>query len=153
MNLAASLLGYRRFSSETEILQKVRDRDSASRNAPPERTRSLLIFATSKQHTWLVFDGERLHVILDDVRRPEPKVLHAVARRNLKTRPDGGIAVSTRPKSANTGLVDIGLGRRRWLYSTRLFGDRSIEQAVNGQLFTEPDVPTASARQTDPVTH
>ena len=151
MNLAASLLGYRRFSSETEILQKVRD--SASRNTPPERMRSLLIFSTSRQHTWLVFDGERLHVILDDVRRPEPKVLRAVARRDLKTRPNGGIAVSTRPKSANTGLVDVGLGRRGWLYSTRLFGDRSIEQAVNGQLFTAPAAPPASAGQTDPVTH
>ena len=151
MNLAASLLGYRRFSSETEILQKVRD--SASRNTPPERTRSLLIFATSRQHTWLVFDGERLHVILDDVRRPEPKVLRAVARQDLKTRPDGGIVVSTRPKSANTGLVDVGLGRRRWLYSTRLFADRSMEQAVNGQLFAAPDAPAASAGQTDPVTH
>ena len=74
-------------------------------------------------------------------------VLRSVPRHDLKTRPDGRIAVSTQSRSANTGLVDVGLGRRGWLYSKKLFSDRSIEQTINEQLFPERDATDAPVGQ------
>ena len=102
--------------------------------------RPLLIFATSRQQTWLVLAGERLYFVLDDIRRSEPQIKKSVLLKDLKLQ-DGEIAVDVRPKSATTGLLDVGLRRRGWLYSKRLFAqESSIESAVHdlfGQITIE----------------
>ena len=136
MNLIESLLGYRRFSSEFEIRANIKKSGSYdSSNESSDDAHCLLIFETSRQHTWLVATGERLYFILDDIRKPAPQVKRAVRRGDLRVRPDGTIAVSTQPKSTNTGLVDIGLRRRGWLYSKDLFtSQRPIEHAINELL-------------------
>ena len=135
MNLVESLLGYRSFSSEPEIresIKKSKSHDSSSESL--DDAGSLLIFETSRQHTWLVATGERLYFILDDARKPAPEIKRAVRRSDLKARPDGRIAVDTRSKSTSTGLVDVGLRRRGWLYSKDLFSsERPIEHAI-GEL-------------------
>ena len=136
MSLVESLLGYRSFSSEPEIRRSIEQSKyyDASKESP-ENAGSLLIFDTSRQHTWLVATGERLYFILDDVRQPAPRIRRSVRRDDLKALPDGKVAVTTRPKSDRTGLVDVGLRRRGWLYSKRLFSsERSIESAVNELL-------------------
>lgn len=136
MTLVESLLGYRNFSSEPEIRRSIEQSKyyDASKESP-EDAGSLLIFDTSRQHTWLVATGERLYFVLDDVRQPAPRVRRSVPRSELKAHPDGAVAVITRPKSAHAGLVDIGLRRRGWLYSKRLFSsDRPIDSAVNDLL-------------------
>ncbi len=136
MNLIESLLGYRSLSSELEIresIMKSRSYDSSSESL--DDASSLLIFETSRQHTWLVATGERLYFILDDVRKPAPQIKRAVRRGDLKARPDGTVAVDTRPKSTGTGLVDVGLRRRGWLYSKDLFSsERRIEHAIDELL-------------------
>ena len=153
MNLAESLLGYRSFSSEIEVLQKIEDLETpGSSGESTTHARSLLIFETSRQHTWLVSTGERLYFVLDDVRRPAPLVKRSVPRNDLKTQPDGSIAVNVQSKSASTGLVDVGLRRRGWLYSNKLFSRRSIEHAIHG-LFAEGNAPEAPAGQAQHATH
>ena len=125
MSLVDSLLGYRSFSSEPEIRKSIaRSKYYDASMESPEDANSLLIFLifdTSRQHTWLVATPDRLYFILDDVRKPAPRLGRAVHRNELKTLPDGTVAVNTRPKSHRAGLVDIGLHRRGWLYSKRLF--------------------------------
>lgn len=131
MNLVESLLGYRSFSSEMEIVDSIRksnDYDSSTEST--EDAGSLLIFDTSRQHTWLVATKERLYFILDDTRKPAPEVKRSVRRCDLKTKTDGSVAVNTRSKSAAVGLVDVGLRRRGWLYSKDLFSQRPIEDAI-----------------------
>ena len=132
MNLVESLLGYRAFSSEGEIrrsIEKSRGYDSSGES--PEDARSLLIFETSKQHTWIVATRDRLYFILDDVRRPAPRVARSVGRSEMTTGSDGTIAVDTKPKSVRTGLVDVGLRRRGWLYSKAIFpASWPIEHAI-----------------------
>ncbi len=145
MNLVESLLGYRRFSSELEIresIKKSKSHDSSSESL--DDAGSLLIFETSRQHTWLVATRERLYFILDDARKPAPEVKRAVRRSDLKTRPDGRIAVDTRSKSTTTGLVDVGLRRRGWLYSKDLFArQRPIEDAIHELLDAGNGRPTS----------
>ena len=145
MNLVESLLGYRRFSSELEIresIKKSKSHDSSSESL--DDAGSLLIFETSRQHTWLVATRARLYFILDDARKPAPEVKRAVRRSDLKTRPDGRIAVDTRSKSTTTGLVDVGLRRRGWLYSKDLFArQRPIEDAIHELLDAGNGCPTS----------
>ncbi len=136
MNLIESLLGYRSFSSELEIREAVktsRSHDSSSESS--DDASSLLIFETSRQHTWLVATSERVYFILDDVRKPAPQIKRAVRRGDLQVGPDGRIAVDTQSRSTSTGLVDIGLRRRGWLYSKDLFSSRRpIEHAIDELL-------------------
>ena len=136
MNLIENLLGYRSFSSELEIresIKKSKSHDSSSESL--DDAGSLLIFETSRQHTWLVATRERLYFILDDARKPAPEIRRTVRKSDLKTRPDGRIAVVTRSKSTRTGLVDVGLRRRGWLYSKDLFArQRPIEDAIHELL-------------------
>ena len=149
MSLVESLLGYRAFSSEREIRQSIeKSKGYDSSREPPDDARSLLIFETSKQHTWLVATSDRLYFILDDVRRPAPRVARSVGRREI-TRSDGTIAVDTTPKSVRTGLVDVGLRRRGWLYSKALFpASRPIERAIVDLLpGVDAGTPSPEARE------
>ena len=147
MNLVESLLGYRSFASESEIRRSIeQSKYYDSSKESPEEAGSLLIFDTSRQHTWLVATGERLYFILDDVRQPAPRIRRSVPRSELRVQSDGGVAVITRPKSVHAGLLDIGLRKRGWLYSKRLFSvDRPIERAVN-DLFAASDGVTINSR-------
>ena len=135
MSLAKSLLGYREFSSEPQIRQTItRSKNYNASKESPEQAKSLLIFETSKQHTWLVATEERLYFILDDVRKPEPHINRSVRREILKAQPNGSPAINVLPKSVHTGLVDIGLGQRSYLYSKDLFSQRPIENAIDDLL-------------------
>lgn len=136
MSLVESLLGYRAFAAEREIRRSIEKSGSYdSTRESQDDARSLLIFETSKQHTWLVATGDRLYFVLDDVRRPAPRIARAVDRSELRNQPDGRIAVDTKPKSVRTGLVDVGLRRRGWLYSKALFpSTRPIEHAIDHLL-------------------
>ena len=138
MSLVESLLGYRSFSSEPEIRRSIeQSKYYDTSKDKSEDVSSLLIFDTSRQHTWLVATGDRLYFVLDDVQKPGPRIGRSVRRDELKARPDGSVAVDTRPKSVHTGLVDVGLRRRGWLYSKRLFSaDRPIGRAVSDLLAT-----------------
>ena len=150
MSLVESLLGYRAFSSEREIrqsIEKFKEYDSSRES--PENARGLLIFETSKQHTWIVATRDRLYFILDDVRTPAPRVARSVGRSEMTTRSDGTISVDTKPKSVRTGLVDVGLRRRGWLYSKALFpSSRPIEQAIVDLLqLVDAGTPSPEARE------
>ena len=140
MSLVESLLGYRNFAGEHEICRRIEQSkfyDSSKEST--EDAASLLIFETSRQHTWLVATEERLYFVIDDIRKPSPRIGRSVHRNELRLEPDGRdgrVAVNTRPKSDRTGLVDIGLRRRGWLYSKRLFSELRIDSAVNELLAT-----------------
>lgn len=135
MSLAKSLLGYREFSSELQIRQTItKSKNYNASKEAPEHAKSLLIFETSKQHTWLVATEERLYFILDDVRKPEPHINRSVRRNTLKAQTDGSTSIQVLPKSIHTGLVDVGLGQRSYLYSKDLFSQRPIENEINAIL-------------------
>ena len=106
MSLVESLLGYRAFAAEREIRRSIEKSGSYdSTRESQDDARSLLIFETSKQHTWLVATGDRLYFVLDDVRRPAPRIARAVDRSELRNQPDGRIAVDTKPKSVRPGSL------------------------------------------------
>lgn len=135
MSLAKSLLGYREFSSESQIRQTItKSKNYNASKEAPEQAKSLLIFETSRQHTWLVATEERLYFVLDDVRKPEPRINRSIRKDALKAQTNGSTPINVLSKSVHTGLVDIGLRQHSYLYSKDLFSQRPIENAINDLL-------------------
>ncbi len=131
MRLAELMLGYRKFFEEPEIRGMVtRSKSFNKSNESPGEAKSLLIFRTSRQQTWLVSTRLRLYCILDDVRQPRPRLQWSVP----KTEVSRAGAVITRPRSDQTGLVDLGPRHRDWLYSKHLFAEQPIEPAIEELL-------------------
>lgn len=87
--------------------------------------RSLLIFATQQQRTWLVVTRAKLMCLLDDENtRATGSIVQWVLDKDQAT---PITARATRPMS---GGISIG-PRKSWLYSTRLFSSpQEIESAV-----------------------
>jgi hypothetical protein len=69
MSSTSDFIGYRQFASRQEIGSLVAQSESVT-NLP----RTLLIFSTSRQHTWLVATTKSLACVLDDVRREDPRI-------------------------------------------------------------------------------
>ncbi len=125
--LAGRILGYRRFSDEPQIrtlVEKSKDFDSSEEST--DSAQSLIIFQTSKQQTWLMSSTKRLYCILDDVRRPRPRVQWSLPKNKVKVR--------ARPKTEKTGLVDFDQRRRSWLFSAPLFEEKPIEDSIKALL-------------------
>jgi hypothetical protein len=131
MSLARKLLGYREFCSEYEIRRRIERSKNFNANCESfENAKSLLIFQTTKQQTWLVSTDLRLYCVLDDRRKPEARLQWSEPKNQLMT--DGSYAGSiiVRSKSEKTGLLDIGNKRRGWLFSKRLFYQAGIKESV-----------------------
>lgn len=125
MSFARSLLGYRDFwglEPIRRLIDQAPEFDRAQESADAART--LLIFETSKQRTWLVATPLRVYCVLDDVRKERPRVQWSVSKADAAH-------VETRPKTDQTGVVDVGKRNHWWLYSTRLFTEKPIEQHIS----------------------
>lgn len=122
--------GGRQFASEDDIRSRVRifrDYDDDDLAA----ARLLLLFETSRQHTWLVATNKRLYCVLDDARKDHARVQWSLRKSELKN--DTGtltVEISSADRRKNSGVVHIG-PRRNWLYSKKLFRTEAVEDAVN----------------------
>ena len=135
MKLSNRILGYRRFRSEEDIRNLIkRSKNYNSSEELPEHAKSLLFFQISKQQTWLVSTSIRLYCILDDIRKPAPKLQWSVAKKTLMSDSNNIFTISTRPKTEKTGLVDIGPQHKNWLYTKSFFHSISIEKQIRNLL-------------------
>lgn len=135
MTFANRILGYRKFWGEPDICALIkRSKNFDSSSESPDQSKSLLIFQTSKQQTWLVSTTKRLYCILDDVRKPKPKVQWAILKENLGSKDNYANAISFRSKTERTGRVDIGVQHKNWLYTKQFFSETSIDIQINNLL-------------------
>ena len=116
------LTGRRRFLPEPEIIALIKTSRRYDNDLQLGKPGALLIFETSKQHTWLVMTAKRLYVILDDVRRPQAKVQWSTSRIPPKVR--------TSKRSDLTGIVHFNERERGWLFTKRLFANIPIEKQI-----------------------
>jgi hypothetical protein len=110
-----------------------------SKNFDPERenpdeAEALLIFSTSRQHTWLVATKERLYCILDDIRKDKPHINWSIPKQALVSGQDVTVGISSRDKSQLSGLVDISDKHPGWLYTKRLFPISSVENEIRSLI-------------------
>lgn len=131
MNYSKRLIGYREFwgtSNIQALIKTSKHFDSKSENV--HSAESLIIFSTSKQQTWLVTTEKRLYCILDDIRKPKPRVQWSSPKEKL-LEPN---QITTRPKSNKSGLINLGDDHKNWLYSKKLFKNAPIESSVKKLL-------------------
>ena len=119
------------FASESDIkktIRKSKNFDEAKES--PIQSAALLLFATSRQQTWLVCTPERLYCILDDLKNPRPKVNWSMKREDIVS--EGKVTVSLRAHSRTekTGSVDISQLHQRWLFSHKLFKDGDVVEKI-----------------------
>ena len=105
-----------------------------SKNYEDEDTASsqvLLFFKTSKQRTYLVATNKRLYCILDDARKDNPHINWSMGKKYLVQNGKLLISIKAHDKTRNTGLVDVGVNHKNWLYTKELFKETSIENSIN----------------------
>lgn len=133
--LAAFFLGWRDFwareSVAAHITQSV-NFDATSES--PLDAKTLLLFETSKQHTWLVATRQRLYCILDDVRKPEPHINWSMGRSRIVSDGEVILEIRSRNRGEQTGLVDLGPDHRGWLYTRDLFEGGDVVSAIRDFL-------------------
>lgn len=138
MKLTELLSGRAEFASQAEMVRFVGNSKNFNPGAEDlSKAESLLLFSTSKQHTWLVSTSERLYCLLDDIRKDAPHINWSMPRSRLF---DGDKLIATirvRDNSENTGLVDISDDHKDWLYTKRLFSDAPVDARIRA-LLTSP---------------
>jgi hypothetical protein len=135
MKLTELLSGRADFESKTEITQYVRNSKNFSpATEDPSKAEALLIFSTSKQHTWLVSTSERLYCILDDLRKDRPHINWSMPRSRLFDGKKFIANIRTREKNEVTGLLDVTESHQDWLYTKRLFSEVPLEKRVRDLL-------------------
>lgn len=135
MKFSQRILGYRSFWDEPDIHTLIRESKNFDESSEKiETAKSLLIFQTTKQHTWLVSSNERLYCILDDARKPKPRIQWSLSKKTLKASGAYKNMIKSRSKTEKTGLIDIGIRHKGWLYTKQLFRDEVIEEAVDKLL-------------------
>lgn len=131
MKLNYLLAGRPDFASKLEIIEFIKhSKNFDSSRESPDHADALLIFATSKQHTWLVSSAYRLYCILDDLRNDEPHINWSLPRSRLIANSGVSARVVTIDKSEFSGLVSIEGVKRDWLFTKRLFADEPIEEKI-----------------------
>ncbi|OYY72659.1 hypothetical protein [Sphingomonas sp. 28-63-12] len=105
--------GTESFLTETGVRTAIRQ--GADLAADDEIYRTMRIFSTQSQTTWLAFSKQKVFLLLDDAStRASGLLVQWVLPR------DQASPVLARPRSPGLGLLDIG-PRKNWLYSTSLF--------------------------------
>lgn len=122
MSVANFLLGRRTFCSDHEIIEQIRRSKNYRDDLAEGSAHALLIFDTTNQHTWMVCSTMRLYIVLDDIRKSEPRIQWTTKQIPPK--------VSLDTRSERTGVVRLNDRPRGWLYSKRLFATTPIETQI-----------------------
>jgi hypothetical protein len=126
--------GLRPFRTVEEIKQSIRQsKNHKLDQSDPAGALPLLIYQTRLQQTWLIKTSKRLYCVLDDIRKPEPHVNWSMDMSEVLD-DTGGVKLEIRtqqPASGQTsGKVDFGPKHKDWLFSTKLFTVRSVEEEI-----------------------
>jgi hypothetical protein len=97
----------------------------------PNEARTLLLFTTSTQQTWLIATSRRLYCALDDRRKPNATVQWSMPIVEART-----AAISKKEYRDRTGLLDIGK-RTNWLYTKGLFKRTDVIEGVRNFIRQE----------------
>ena len=127
------------FRTVEEIKESIRQsKNYRLDRSDPAGALPLLIYQTRLQQTWLIKTLIRLYCVLDDLRKPEPHVNWSMAMSEVL---DGAgnikMGIAARPPAASSetaGQIDFGPNHKNWLFSTKLFTVRSVEEEIRAFL-------------------
>lgn len=137
----ATIRGYRKFS-EIDVIKKTIKNSKKYMNEDPLESEILNIFSTKKQRSWLILSNKRLYFILDDIRKPKPKVIRSLDKNELIFEKKVIVTLRFNENYSNSsGTVRFNDLPRGWLYSKRLFSSSSIlkekiENLIKKKMYT-----------------
>jgi hypothetical protein len=136
MSFVQSILGLRSFASEDEIKRFVaQSKEFAPQIEDIAAAKTLLIFTTSRQQTWLVATAARLYCVLDDVQEKPTiwwvlNIVGPAEEPRLTTLTGEPVRLSYGDRSDESGVISVDtLGD--WLYSKKLFTTFSLEESIS----------------------
>lgn len=130
MNFLQSFLGYREFLEQNEIKSFIRNSTDYSVAEDDDIIRTLPIFETSKQKTWIISTSKRLYCTLDDKRKHKAKITWSLPKKELVDNNNIILDIKVRDIEGKkkTGLIDFGYKHQRWYYSRKLLGTKTKAQ-------------------------
>lgn len=124
------LLGRREFSSESEIINSIKDFERFQPDELLNKVSTLLIFKSEIQQCWLVFTCQRMYFVIDDIDKDIIKTLWARDKENLIV--DGKIALHLKEEnhSRESGKLYFGKMNNGILFTKSLFRNKSISGTI-----------------------
>lgn len=124
------LLGRREFSSESEIINSIKDFERFQPDELLNKVSTLLIFKSEIQQCWLVFTSQRMYSVIDDIDKNIIKTLWARDKENLIV--DGKIALHLKEEnhSRESGKLYFGKMNNCILFTKSLFRNKSISGTI-----------------------
>lgn len=124
------LLGRREFSSESEIINSIKDFERFQPDELLNKVSTLLIFKSEIQQCWLVFTSRRMYFVIDDIDKDIIKTLWARDKENLIV--DGKIALHLKEEnhSRESGKLYFGKMNNGILFTKSLFRNKSISGTI-----------------------
>ncbi|EMW0956466.1 TPA: hypothetical protein R6W42_001709 [Citrobacter freundii] len=124
------LLGRREFSSESEIINSIKDFERFQPDELLNKVSTLLIFKSEIQQCWLVFTSQRMYFVIDDIDKDIIKTLWARDKENLIV--DGKIALHLKEEnhSRESGKLYFGKMNNGILFTKSLFRNKSISGTI-----------------------
>ena len=130
--------GARRFRTVDEIKESI----TQSKNyrldmTSPSSALPLLIYQTRLQQTWLIKTLKRLYCLLDDLRKPDAHVNWSLDMSEVVEAGEVKLEIKVRLPEKPTetaGQIDFGPKHKGWLFSTKLFTVRSVEEELRAFL-------------------
>jgi hypothetical protein len=130
MSLGA-LIGHRELKSAKDIREAIKLSKYFNGDLEaPDQAGTMLIFDTSKQHTWLVCTRERLYCILDDVRSEVPNVNWSMGRQDVLEGSTVTLSIEIRANSDSAGFINFGQRHQNYYYSYKLFVDKAVREEI-----------------------
>ncbi len=117
------IIDFRAFADEHAMLADLRKAGVETGSAVGQTVKSLLIFETTKQRSWLFITAAELVCIIDDRRQPAPSV-----RWSLPLKPGHNFNFVVGPHSEQSGSLEI--DGKTILYSKRFFGDMPPDERI-----------------------
>lgn len=130
MNILRNVLGYRDFKNLNTIIDFLKSNNLIEGNSI-DKLKTMTLFNTTKQRTWLISDNQNVFCFLDDTSKDTIEFRWKEKKQLLKNR----IRINS-SYNDKAGIVDFGENHKKWYYSKRLYHNESELRRDLDELFS-----------------
>lgn len=124
------LLGRDEFSSESKIVNSIKNFERFQNEELQRKVDTLLVFKSEIQQCWLVFTSMRMYFVIDDIDKGIIKPLWARDKDNIVSNGLINVHLKEESFSKETGKLYFGKMNNSILYTKSLFRNKSISGEI-----------------------
>ncbi|MFV7477678.1 hypothetical protein ACNPM1_11780 [Enterobacter pseudoroggenkampii] len=124
------LLGRDEFSSESKIVNSIKNFERFQNEELQRKVDTLLVFKSEIQQCWLVFTSMRMYFVIDDIDKGIIKPLWARDKNNIVSNGLINVHLKEESFSKETGKLYFGKMNNSILYTKSLFRNKSISGEI-----------------------